>query len=111
MRKSIEELLATHKPMATGPALEVLEQICQALLALPELTLKDGSNARIESFTIPNENADGEFECGVDVRFADGSYLEFMLLNTGWGRPLITRAGMVLRFRKPSVRLNRHIPK
>lgn len=91
MDKRIEELLAQakiEKRKTTAPAIEVLEHLYQAILAVPEFTLKDGKKARLDPYIKPEIDEDGNAQCGFDILLDDGSHLEFMVSNTGWGRAL-----------------------
>jgi hypothetical protein len=78
--------LAKHKAETTGPGLEVLDRVYALLTATPELMLADGSKAQVKAFVPPFRDDDGEVRCCFDVQFENGSHLEFMVHNTGWGK-------------------------
>jgi hypothetical protein len=83
------ELLAKAeeaRKLATAPAKEVLEHLYKAVLTVPEFTLKDGTRARLDPYIEPEVGDDGELRCGFDVLLDNGSHLEFMVKNTGWGK-------------------------
>jgi hypothetical protein len=67
----------------------VLEYLYRSILATPEFTLKDGTKARLDPYIEPATGRDGELCCGVDVLLDNGSHLEFMVTNTGWGKGLM----------------------
>jgi hypothetical protein len=84
MRLTPDEIFA-HKEQITAPAKEVLTHVHEAMVALPEFTLTDGTKAKTENYYSPQENADGELSAGVDVKFEDGSHLEVTSKVTGHG--------------------------
>jgi hypothetical protein len=83
--------VAKFKEEALRPAKEVLEHLHRAILSTAEFTLTDGTKARLDGLSPPESNDDGDFECGFDVLFDNGAYLEFTLRNTGWGKPVDPR--------------------
>lgn len=86
--RRLAELVAAARAATEVHAGEATELLFRALVALPPARLKDGTEVRFEPFFAPRADDDGAWSCGVDVRFGDGSYLEFILANTGWGRPM-----------------------
>lgn len=68
-------------------AKEVMTHLHKALVG-QEITLKDGSKARVESFYPPETDETGEVACGVDVILDNGVSVEFTMKNTGFGRPM-----------------------
>ncbi len=81
------------KEAATANAAEVTARIYNALLALPEIRLLDGSTAKIEAYYPPEVNDDGQRNCGIDVRLSNGDLLEFTLTNTGWEKSFVGNLG------------------
>ena len=77
---------------ATTRGQEVAQQLYQALLNVPSLQLKDGTEAHVQAYYPPQLNEAGEVECGVDVRLPDG-HLEFTIRNSGWGKSFMQQAG------------------
>ena len=57
----------------------------QAVVALPEFTLPDGTKAKTEDYYPPQDNDDGEMAFGFDVAMDDGSHLGFKVTNPDWG--------------------------
>jgi hypothetical protein len=91
-RRSKAELLKElmdAKNEATKPAGEVLAQLYQALLSLPELRLPDGTTAKVEAYYAPETDDEGQAHCGIDVRLGNGNLLEFTLKNTGWEKSFV----------------------
>jgi hypothetical protein len=80
----LEALLASAKDEVTKPAGDAIGQLYQALLAMPELKLSDGTTAKVEAFFPPHTDSEGRMHCGIDLRLANGHLLEFTLKNTGW---------------------------
>ena len=56
-----------------------------------KIHLSNGLIGEIKVFFEPKYKAKDEFnmrwEAGIDIKFNDGSHLEFILANTGWGAP------------------------
>jgi hypothetical protein len=77
-----------YKKEVSGHAKEVMDNLYQAMLRTPEFTLRNGTRCRVEEFYPPEEQADGELKCGIDVVMDDGTHLEFIVAQTGWGKPL-----------------------
>jgi hypothetical protein len=88
MHDMTPERVAQNKAEATAVATEVLEHLYRAILKIPAFTLKDGRTARVEDYSPPEINEDGEAECGIDVMLPDG-HLEFTMRNSGWGKSFI----------------------
>ena len=84
MRMPPEEIFE-HKEDITGSAQEVMKHLYQAVVALPEFTLKDGRRAKTEVLAEPQVNEKGELYLSFDVALSDGSHMEFTTKNTGWG--------------------------
>lgn len=89
MTRIPRELLAEHKRATTAPALELLEQLYERLLGMKEFVTKGGLKGEVEPFESPTIDENGELHCGFDIRLADGSHLEFMVQQTGWGKSLV----------------------
>lgn len=83
--------IGEHKDDAMRHAGEVLGHLYQAVLQTPAFTLRDGTGCKVEAFYPPEETADGELKCGVDVVLDDGTQLEFSLANTGWAKAISMR--------------------
>lgn len=86
-KRDFAKRIKSAKGEATKPVREVMEHLYQGILALPEFTLKDGTKAKLDPLVGPEVNDDGDIEFGFDVLLNNGSHLEFMVTNTGWGRP------------------------
>lgn len=89
MDRRTRELLAkaaAANAEATAPAKEVLSHLYRAILDVPEITLKDGTKARLDPYIEPEVSEDGQIQCGFDVLLDNGGHLEFMVTNTGWGK-------------------------
>lgn len=84
----IQEILSAHDE-ATKPAADVLAQLYQALLTLPEMRLADGTTAKVEAYYPPQTDDEDELHCGIDVRLSNGNLLEFTLKNTGWEKSFV----------------------
>ena len=85
IEKAILEAAAAREK-AIAPAIEVVRHIHQSLVTMPAFTLSDGTKACIEPYIAPELDKDGDACCGIDVILSNGSHLEFMLKNTGWGK-------------------------
>lgn len=93
--RRVEELMATvdaAKRETTASAMEILEHLHRALLAIPPFTLKDGTKARLDPYIKPEINAEGEATCGVDVLLENVGHLEFTVRNSGWGKSFLPPA-------------------
>src|SRR6266404_4523663 len=91
MDRRIRELLEEREALrakATAPAKEVLEHLYKAIMATPSFTLKDGTKATLDPYFSPELDKNGELQCGVDVLLDNGTHLEFMVTNTGWGKAI-----------------------
>jgi hypothetical protein len=86
MRETPEEIATRIIEQATAPAKEALEHIHNAVLALPEFTLKDGTKARTTQFEPPDINEDGELTCSFHVNLDNGTDLTFTVKDSGWGK-------------------------
>lgn len=75
------------------PAREVVEHLYRGILAMPEFTLKDGTKARLDPYIAPEVGDDGRIQCGFDVLLDNGSHLEFMVTNTGFGKSFAKSVG------------------
>jgi len=84
--KLTQEEIARCKQESVAPAKDVLERLYQAVLRTPEITLSDGTKARVEAYYAPEVDDGGELNCGIDVRLDNGTELEFTVTNTGWGK-------------------------
>jgi hypothetical protein len=84
MKMPSEEIFE-HKEDITIAGKEVMTHLYQAVIALPEFTLKDGRRAKTESLAEPQMNDEGELYLSFDVALDDGSHMEFTTKNTGWG--------------------------
>jgi hypothetical protein len=85
VKKAILEAAAAREK-ALAPAMEVVEHIHRALMAMPLFTLSDGTKGCIEPYVSPEIDKDGDASCSIDVILSNGSHLEFKLKNTGWGK-------------------------
>jgi hypothetical protein len=83
---SAEELAASFRDEAAGPATEVLQHLSDALLLIPAFKLRDSRECKVEPYYAPQDGQDG-LKCGIDVRLPDG-HLEYTIANTGWGRSI-----------------------
>ena len=75
-----------HRDAVTSQAPEVLDHMYQAILKVPEFTLRDGTKCTVSSYYNPETNADGELKCGFDAHMDNGTDLEFTVAQTGWGK-------------------------
>lgn len=85
-KETPEEIAARYIQEATAPAKEVLEHIHNAVLAVPEFTLKDGTKARTTKYEPPAINEDGELTCSFNVNLDNGTDLTFAVKDSGWGK-------------------------
>jgi hypothetical protein len=85
-KETPEEIAARYIQEATAPAKEVLEHIHNAVIALPEFTLKDGTKARTTKYEPPAINEDGELTCSFNVNLDNGTDLTFTVKDGGWGK-------------------------
>lgn len=85
----LQELIESSKDEATKHAPEILVQLYEGLLKLPEMMLADGTTARVEAYYPPQPDDEGQQHCGIDVRLSSGDLLEFTIRNTGWERSLM----------------------
>lgn len=92
--------IAKYRAEANVPAQEVIEHLYRAMLAVKSITMKDGSLVELVPLVAPEVNEDGRVECGIDARLPGGGHLEFMLQNTGWGRPLGSLAERIRQDRR-----------
>ena len=81
--------LMDAKNEVTKPASDVVTQLYEALLSLPELRLSDGTTGKVEVYYAPEVDEDGCVHCGIDVRLSNGNLLEFTLKNTGWEKSFL----------------------
>lgn len=86
--REILEKIEAAKKETLEPAREVLEHLYRGILAMPEFTLGNGMKARLDPYVEPEIGEDGRIHCGFDVLLDNGSHLEFMVENTGWGKAL-----------------------
>jgi hypothetical protein len=86
MRETPEEIATRYIEEAIAPAKEALEHIHNAVLALPEFTLKDGTKARTTEYEPPTINQDGELTCSFHVNLDNGTDLTFTVKDSGWGK-------------------------
>lgn len=87
--RRVQELLAPvdeAKRDTTVSALEVMGLLHQALLNMPPITLRDGTNALVSAYVSPEVNKDGQVAFGIDVLLQHRGHLEFTVTNTGWGK-------------------------
>lgn len=91
----VHRLIPDATAETRGPAREVLVRLFERLLQVPSYTMKDGLEATVTPYFEPRVDDDGQYYCGIEVNFSDGSQLEFTLANTGWGRPLGPIADMI----------------
>jgi hypothetical protein len=88
-RRKLARLVADAKTDVMHSAAEVAARLYNAIGSLPEMKLLDGSTAKVEKFSPPEVNDDGQWQCGIDVRLASGDLLEFTLTNTGWEKSFV----------------------
>ncbi len=93
--EAVQKLIEDARAETREPAKEVLERLFEGLLQVSSFTLKDGLLATVMPYFGPRVDDDGQYHCGIDVNFSDGSQLEFTMTNTGWGRPLGPIADMI----------------
>lgn len=93
--EDVQRLIDEAKGETREPAKEVLERLFEGLLQVSSFRLKDGLQANVMPYFEPRVDDDGQYHCGIDVNFSDGSQLEFTVTNTGWGRPLGPIADMI----------------
>jgi len=86
MRETPEEIATRYIQEATAPAKEVREHIHNAVLALPEFTLKDSTKARTSKYEPPQINDNGELTCSFNVNLDNGTDLTFTVKDGGWGK-------------------------
>jgi hypothetical protein len=86
-RSQVAELVASGRQEMSQPAREAIGHLYATLLTLPTIKLSNDVSAIVEPFVAPEADAEGRLRCGIDLRLSDGSMLEFMLTNTGWGKP------------------------
>jgi hypothetical protein len=86
LKETPDEIAARYIQEATAPAKEVLEHIHNAVLAVPEFTLKDGTKARTTKYEPPAINEDGELTCSFNVNLDNGTDLTFTVKDSGWGK-------------------------
>jgi hypothetical protein len=87
-RPTLEELQAM-RDAADADAKEALAHIYQAMLKLPEFTLKNGTKCRLDALSSPEVDSGGELKCAFDVMLGDRGHLEFKMAHTGWGRSFV----------------------
>jgi len=99
-RERLGPFVAAANEATTGRAGEVIARLYNAVLALSEIKLLDGSTAKVEKLYPPEVNDDGQYNCGIDVRLSNGDLLEFTLTNTGWEKSFVGNLDHEVR-RKP----------
>lgn len=90
--EKFQELVGRSRSEVTKYAGEVLAELYQGILKLPEITLADGTTARVEAYYPPQVDDDEQNHCGIDVRLSSGDLLEFTVRNTGWEKSLVNTA-------------------
>ncbi len=72
-----QELVNSSRSEVTKYAGEVLAVPYKDILNLTDMTLADGTTARVEAYYPPQVDEEGQHHCGIDLRLSSGDLLEF----------------------------------
>jgi len=84
-----QELVDASRSEVTRYSGEVLAELYQGMLKLPEMKLADGTTAKVEAYYPPQMDEEGQHHCGIDIRLSSGDLLEFTVRNTGWEKSFV----------------------